>query len=125
MPFEVSLLTAIEVNNTPYYESWLHRIFAEHRVDGEWFHLDYYSLKAIVEYLKDQQCLDEFIAWYKENEGEFRVKDEYRLTPGLLYCSEKGRENWYLYESTEHITIKQSEIDKAANEIWGIEPWDS
>lgn len=124
LPFTVSLLVAIEVDDMYHYEAWLHNIFAKNRVNGEWFILDYISLKLIVEYLKTQQSLDEFIDWFQKNQSQITVLENEGITPAASYYYEK--ETVFLPDgSTEHITTRQIEIDKAANEIWGITPWDS
>lgn len=119
LPFDFSLLEAIEVDDIDYYEKWLHKIFADRRVTGEWFILDYYSLKAIVEYASTQYELDKFIEWYVQNEAEFDPDSKDAPTPGLLYCAENSHP--FFLTNEEFIKYKQAQIDAISREIWEAE----
>lgn len=62
LPFEVTLLKALWVNDMHYFENWLHRFFADERVNGEWFALEDISVDNIVN-LEDQADLEDYISF--------------------------------------------------------------
>lgn len=60
LPFDIELINAIYVNDTYFFESWLHQFFHECRANGEWFNLDESQAQALAE-LEDQIDLEDFI----------------------------------------------------------------
>jgi hypothetical protein len=62
LPFNVELLHRIYVDNSAHYEGVLHKLFANRRVGGEWFVLNFHSLKILTE-CETQADLDMFIDW--------------------------------------------------------------
>lgn len=118
LPFEISILAKIPVDDMYYYESWLHNFFAKSRVNGEWFRLDYYSLKIFVEHLSTQDDLDNFINWYDTSQDEIAEMAEFRLTPASIYCFSEEAKNLHIPGTDESVMAGQAEIDRIANEIW-------
>lgn len=62
LPFEITLLKSLWVNDMYYFEGWLHRWFLEDRVNGEWFLLDDISIENIINF-ENQADLEEFISF--------------------------------------------------------------
>lgn len=70
LPFNVSVLhtISVDVSRVRYYERWLHRFFANKRLNGEWFILDYFSLYMLVEEIGTEADLENLI-WFIDKSG--------------------------------------------------------
>jgi hypothetical protein len=89
LPFDVWLLHAIDVSikKMPYYEKFLHKLFADRRVSGEWFVLDYYALKLLVEFFQIDEDLDKFKDWLESDETQDFLL-EHKCGPEIAYMFE-------------------------------------
>lgn len=117
LPFEIKILHKISCNEDTVYhwERWLHNFFREKRVNGEWFLLDYFCLKLLIEYLEDEQDLKELQRWfYDDYIGELR---EFGITvyqEAIWHFS--GRKTFDLaFASTEQI---KDQINKCSNRLF-------
>lgn len=115
LPFQFSTLTKIQVDpdKLQYYETWLHRYFAEYRINGEWFILDYWSLKLLVEYLENEADLINLINYEESEKGETWPG---RITKQMDYISyREGLKFDPEFASPAEI---QSQINYMANKLW-------
>lgn len=47
LPFQISVIEVVRCDAYDYVEKHLHREFAEHRINGEWFHFDPDTVNAV------------------------------------------------------------------------------
>lgn len=112
LPFKVSILWFVDVDDARRYEKWLHNFFKNKRVNGEWFIFDYWTLKAIVEYINSEEDLDEFIEFCEALPGQY--------DPAIQFVSYKIDMEMAAVTESNNLTIEglQQKIDQASNALW-------